>query len=178
MILGRIITVTSHCAHAALPGLAVYGATKAGLAAWSDALRVELKKYGVKVITFIPGSFTQHSNIMSKQVENVYEMHSAFTGEQLYFYGEYFKRYNSYLALLTGPAMPRKIVDSGMYEIYERALLDEFPQAKYVNEPFRYTFYHTLFRITPFWLRDYLVCKFMKMPEYMPDTKISAQNIS
>lgn len=53
---GRIITVTSHCALATLPGLAVYGATKAGLMAWCDGLRVEQAKYGVHVITFIPGT--------------------------------------------------------------------------------------------------------------------------
>lgn len=51
----RIIVVTSHCASEPLPGVAVYGATKAGLSAWSTALRVELKKYGVDVVNFVPG---------------------------------------------------------------------------------------------------------------------------
>lgn len=51
----RIINVTSHCALAPLPGLAVYGASKAALQAWSTSLRVELRKYGVQVVMFIPG---------------------------------------------------------------------------------------------------------------------------
>lgn len=53
----RIINVTSHCALASLPGLSIYGATKAALLGWSDSLRVELAKYGVSVVNFIPGMF-------------------------------------------------------------------------------------------------------------------------
>lgn len=156
----------------------MYGATKAALAAWSDGLRVELGKYGIKVITFIPGSFTQHSNIMAKQVENVYEMRSAFTPEQLDFYGDYFKRYNAYLALLSAPSLPKKIDDSELYDVFEKTLLEITPKAKYVHEPFRYTVYHTLFKIMPTKIRDYLVCRFMKMPEYIPETPIVPESIS
>lgn len=52
----------------ALPGLAPYAATKAGLQFWSDALRVELKKYGVEVVSFIPGSQVMCTNITARQV--------------------------------------------------------------------------------------------------------------
>ncbi|CAH1955461.1 unnamed protein product [Acanthoscelides obtectus] len=90
---GRVITVTSHCSEATLPGLAVYGATKAALTAWSDGLRVEMRKYGVQVLTFIPGSFTLQSNIMGNQLQNVQDMHDSFTPEQHSFYSDYFKRY-------------------------------------------------------------------------------------
>lgn len=51
----RIIVVSSHCADEPLPGISVYGATKAALDAWSTSLRVEVGKYGVEVISFIPG---------------------------------------------------------------------------------------------------------------------------
>lgn len=175
---GRIITVTSHCAHACLPGLAVYGATKAGLAAWSDGLRVELAKYGVKVVMFIPGSFTQQSDIMSKQIENVYEMRSHFTPEQIEFYEDYFKRYNAYLSLLSSPSLPKKINDAELYEVFEQALLEITPKAKYVHEPLRYTVYHTLFKFTPTRIRDYLVCQFMRMPHYESETRIQPECIS
>lgn len=177
-VLGRIITVTSHCAQATLPGLAVYGATKAGLSAWSDGLRVELGKYGVKVITFIPGSFANQSNIMARQIDNAYEMRSAFTSEQEEFYGDYFRRYNTYLAQLTVPAVPKKIDDTDMYEVFEKTLLDVVPKYKYVHEPMRYTVYHTLFKCSPTSIRDYFICKFIKMPEYMPDETIAPENIS
>lgn len=172
------MTVTSHCALQTLPGISVYGATKSGLQAWSDGLRVELNKYGVQVTTFIPGSFAPHSNIMSKQVDNVYEMFSAFTPEQKYFYEDYFKRYNAYLGLLVGPTAPKKIDDERLYRVFEGALLDQRPERIYKYESLRYTFYHTLFRIVPFRIRDYLVCKFMRMPEFQERPKISPSAIS
>lgn len=51
----RIIVVSSHCAQEPLPGISIYGATKAAEYAWASSLRVELGKYGVKVVSFIPG---------------------------------------------------------------------------------------------------------------------------
>lgn len=52
---GRIIVVSSHCAIDPLPGISVYAATKAALHAWTTALRIEVGKYGVNVVSFIPG---------------------------------------------------------------------------------------------------------------------------
>lgn len=54
----RVVNVASHCALAPLPGLSVYGASKAALLAWADSLRVELGKYGVDVVSFIPGKYS------------------------------------------------------------------------------------------------------------------------
>lgn len=127
---------------------------------------MELEKYGVKVVTFIPGSFVQKSNIMARQVEYVYEMHSAFTEEQKDFYNDYFKRYNTYLTHFSGPSMPTKIEDPSLYDVFESTLLAVSPRAKYVNEPWRYKFYHLLFKSTPTLFRDILVHRFMQMPEY------------
>lgn len=52
---GTIVDVTAMAALAPLPGLAHYDAAKAGLAAWSEALRVELRGSGVHVVTVYPG---------------------------------------------------------------------------------------------------------------------------
>ncbi|CAH0550685.1 unnamed protein product [Brassicogethes aeneus] len=165
---GRVITITSHCAQATLPGLSVYGATKAALAGWSDGLRVEQAKYGVKVVTFIPGSFPTESHIMSKQLSYVQEMHDNFTEEQHQFYSNYFKRYNIYLSYLSGPTVPKKLSNFGLYQEFDNALLEESPKPLYKVENYRYWFYHTLFKYSPYCLRDYFVTKFMLMPEYIP----------
>lgn len=163
--------MTSHCAQATLPGLAVYGATKTALAAWSDGIRVELGKYGVHVVTFIPGSFPTESNIMSRQLLNVKEMHDAFTEEQHDFYEEYFKKYNIYLSYISGPSEPKRIEAGKMYETFDGALLDVEPYAVYKHEPLRYALYHLVFRFSPFVnVRDFLVTKFMQMPVYTPKT--------
>jgi short-subunit dehydrogenase len=67
---GRIVNVTSHCAHTALPGLGVYCATKAGLRAWSDSLRVEMKKFQVPVVQIVPGMLVSdhHQKLQSTEL--------------------------------------------------------------------------------------------------------------
>lgn len=150
----------------------MYGATKSALAAWSDGIRVELRKYGVKVSTFIPGSFPTESNIMSKQLLNVKEMHDSFTEEQHNFYGDYFKKYNIYLSYISGPSEPKRISNKQMYETFNEALLDKHPYAVYKHEPLRYALYHLIFKYSPFvTIRDYFVTKFMQMPEFSPNLK-------
>lgn len=57
----RLIAVGSHCAAQPLRGLAPYSASKAALAAWQEALRPELKQYGVHVVDFIPGELTNRT---------------------------------------------------------------------------------------------------------------------
>ncbi|CAG9762118.1 unnamed protein product [Ceutorhynchus assimilis] len=167
---GRLITVSSHCALANLPGLTVYGATKAALSSWNDGLRIEMAKYGVRIITFIPGSFTTESSIMSRQLQNVQEMHDNFTEEQHRFYSDYFKRYNIYLSFITSPPEPQKIQDENLYKTFEDTLLDENPDYVYKHEPLRYKIYHFFFKYSPLVLRDYLITKFMQMPDYKSDT--------
>lgn len=170
---GRIVTISSHCGKTTLPGLSIYGATKAALCAWNDGLRIELEKYGVSVINFIPGSFVQQSNIMSGQYKNVQEMQSAMTEEQIQFYGEYFQEYNRYLNVLSGTRKPKKIEDESLYNIFSRALIDKYPSAIYVHESLKYKFYHILFRILPYKFRDQLIVHFMQMPTYKPENRIN-----
>lgn len=59
----RIIVVSSHCAADPLPGISIYAATKAALHAWTTALRVEVGKYGVNVVDFIPGQCKKYSRL-------------------------------------------------------------------------------------------------------------------
>jgi short-subunit dehydrogenase len=68
----RIVNVTSHCAFAPLPGLAVYGATKAALEAWSTSLRLEVNKYGVSVVSFVPGLSLRTKSALSGRLNERY----------------------------------------------------------------------------------------------------------
>lgn len=167
----RIINVTSHCGLQALPGLPIYCATKAGLASFTDALRLDMKKYGVDVINFVPGSFVQSSNIAAKQSKYAVEMRDSLSEEQISFYGEYFDRYNGYLEGISGEKEPQ-MVDMNIIDTFEEALLDNFPKTRYVCEPFRYKLYHILFKITPQVITDMLLHKFIMMPKYEPTTNL------
>ncbi len=151
---------------APLPGLAVYGASKAALQAWSTSLRVELKKYGVQVVMFIPGSFAKESNLLANQEKHFDDMRLAMSEEARTFYGDYFERYAWYLESLSGPKRVCRLENPRLYEVFEAALLDDEPAAVYKCEPWRYTFYHTLFRIAPTRLRDWLVERFVQMPTW------------
>ncbi|XP_025833834.1 D-beta-hydroxybutyrate dehydrogenase, mitochondrial [Agrilus planipennis] len=169
---GRVITVTSHCAQACLPGLSVYGATKAALSSWNDGIRLELKKYGVKVINFIPGSFIAQSNIMMSHQNNCNEMYQNLTQEQQMFYKNYFVKYNSYLNQLSKPKSPKKIDDFGLYEELEKAILHVSPKAKYINEPLNYKLYHLLFKWSPTsYIRDLFIVRFMQVPAFEKSDK-------
>ncbi|XP_031637542.1 D-beta-hydroxybutyrate dehydrogenase, mitochondrial [Contarinia nasturtii] len=163
----RIINVTSHCALEALPGLATYAATKAGLRYWSDSLRVEVKKYGVEVVNFIPGSQVMCTNITARQKQYTSEMLTSFTDEQIDFYGDYFKRYNNYLNQFCGNKPIQIISDGNLFTEFRNALIDYTPCAIYKSEPFRYAIYHKLFKYSPVYLRDWLILKFVNMPNYM-----------
>ena len=170
----RIINVTSHCGLQALPGLPIYCATKAGLVTFTEALRLDMSKYGVSVVNFVPGSFVQSSNITSRQSKYADEMRTSLNAEQIDFYGEYFDRYNKYLEAISGEKEP-KIVDKNIIDTFEEALLHNIPKTRYIVEPFRYKLYHVLFKITPQTITDMLLHKFVMMPRY--EQKTSTENL-
>lgn len=166
----RIIIVSSHCAHGALPSLAPYAASKAALRSFADALRVEQRKYGVAVVDFVPGSFMAASNIAAGQQQHATEQRDALTAEQRAFYGEYFERFHGYLGRLSGERQVLEYAAAGearMMAVFEAALLESRPRAMYKNEPsWRYRVYHWLFDWTPTAVRDWLVVKFVQMPTF------------
>jgi short-subunit dehydrogenase involved in D-alanine esterification of teichoic acids len=173
----RIINVTSHCGLRALPGLSVYGATKAGLKSFNDAVRLEMNKYGVEVVNFIPGSFVGNSNIAARQSQLAVEMRSAFNEEQLAFYGDYFDRYNKYLEALSGEKEPQTLTNENILQKFSDALLDVPPKTVYISEPWRYKLYHFLFKISPQRsFTDYLIQKFISMPQFNPAAAKALKN--
>lgn len=168
----RIINTTSHCSMQSLPALSVYSATKAGLAAFTEGLRLDMNKYGVEVVNFVPGSFFGCSNISAGQKKLAEQMRESFNEEQINFYGDFFDRYNSYLEVLSGEKDPQ-MVDSKIMETFEEALLHDQPKSRYVTEPLRYKIYYNLFKITPRKLTDYLIQKFVMTPSYDPSKSIT-----
>lgn len=163
---GRIINVTSHCGLQALPALSPYAASKAGLRAWNDALRIELQQYGMEVVNFVPGSFVMDSNIAARQQQHAQQMQLAFDEEQRVYYGTYFQKFNEYLSILSGFKPPNKVKDNVLLEKFRDAIINTQPAALYIHEPWRYKIYRWLFGICPTPLADWLAVKFCAMPTY------------
>ncbi|KZC06504.1 PREDICTED: estradiol 17-beta-dehydrogenase 2 [Dufourea novaeangliae] len=162
----RIIMISSHCNIQPIPGVAAYGGTKAAINAWATAIRIELKKYGVKVVSFIPGSFVTGSNILARQAEHFETMRRSMTEEARIFYGDYFAEYSRYFGSVGQAVDPEMLPDPGIYEVFEGALLDKYPSALYKNESWRYLVYHRLFTIAPTCVRDLLVRMFVRGPSW------------
>ena len=62
---GRIVNVSSILGRVADPFMGAYCITKYGLEAFSDALRLEMKKFNVKVSLIEPGNFLSATNVIA-----------------------------------------------------------------------------------------------------------------
>ncbi|XP_063982031.1 estradiol 17-beta-dehydrogenase 2 [Diachasmimorpha longicaudata] len=164
----RLTIVTSHCAKEPLPGVSAYGATKAALAAWATSLRIELKKFEIDVVTFIPGSFVMESNLLLRQVGHFEVMEKEMKAEAKSVYGEYFNEYRNYLRPLSQQNALKRINNEQIYETFENVIMEEPARTSYKCEPWRYTYYHVLLKFVPTKLHDILVEKFVQMPPWKP----------
>lgn len=169
----RFINVTSHCALQCLPTLSIYSATKAAIKSFTDGLRLEMSKYGVDAVSFIPGKFFASSNLIAMQTKNAETMKKSLNEEQVIFYGDYFDRVNNALSYISG-VNEVKMIDSVIIEKFDGALLDAPPRPIYTWEPLRYHLYHALFKIAPQGIKDWLVVKFLDLPEYDPAKSIKS----
>lgn len=97
-----------------------------------------MRKYGVDVINFTPGSFVTSSNILAGQEQFSLQQRRAFSDEQIQFFGDYFDRFQACLKQISG-VRPVQVFDEtdGMMQTFESTLLDKSPKALYVFEPTR-----------------------------------------
>ncbi|XP_060844492.1 D-beta-hydroxybutyrate dehydrogenase, mitochondrial isoform X1 [Rhopalosiphum padi] len=172
----RVINVISHCAYLPLPGVSVYGATKAAVRAWTIGSRVELENHGVKMITFSPGSFYLHSSIMNGEQRTIdfKDMCDNMNKEQLAYYGAYMQIYQNYLSTIDAYINPPEITIPSTNKIYclmDNALWAVQPKAEYnVPEPWRYRIYFavawTLSSLGLHYFKDKVVRQFVATPQF------------
>jgi hypothetical protein len=103
---------------------------------------------------------------MARQLEYAREMEEAMTSLDHQFFDDYFRRYNQYLSAIPVAARPVPIPNDKLYSLLGEALLSDYPYSNYECGPFRYKCYHFLMKISPTWIRDGLVQRFVKMPEF------------
>jgi NAD(P)-dependent dehydrogenase (short-subunit alcohol dehydrogenase family) len=123
---GRIVNVGSIAGRSSLPFLGAYAASKHALEAVTDALRVELRPFGIAVTVIEPGTIA--TPIWRKGGERFEEL-AAQTPEEL---GElYGQRMEAFRAAATAAGQRAEPADK-VAIVVEHALTAERPKARYV----------------------------------------------
>ncbi|XP_053607918.1 D-beta-hydroxybutyrate dehydrogenase, mitochondrial [Plodia interpunctella] len=162
----RIINIASHCGLHPLPALGPYSASKAGLLAWTRALRLEYWSHGVTAVAFLPGGFIGSSSIMSNQVALGNAMLEHLNEEQKSFYGKRIEALSKYLEFASKDTNFDALKDENIIETFVKALLDENPKELYKVESWRYMFYYNLLKLPlPEGVQHWLIKKFVNFPE-------------
>jgi NAD(P)-dependent dehydrogenase (short-subunit alcohol dehydrogenase family) len=123
---GRVVNVGSIAGRSALPFLGAYAASKHALEAVTDALRVELRPFGIAVTIVEPGTIA--TPIWRKGTERFQELAADLPDELLALYGERMSAFRDAAAAAGGRAEPAEKVAI----VVERALTAQRPKARYV----------------------------------------------
>ena len=123
---GRIVNITSVGGRIVNPFVAPYHASKWGLEAVTDALRMELRPWGIQVVAIEPG--TIDTEIWRKGQDQGQEIFEGLPARGQELYGEILPKMRSTLARLDRLAQPADRVA----KVVERALTARRPRARYV----------------------------------------------
>ena len=90
---GRIVNVASICGRVSLPGAAAYSISKYGVEAFSDALRNEVRAFGVSVHIIEPGFFKTLLTDPQRQMNSLDRLWTQISEELKETYGvEYYQQ--------------------------------------------------------------------------------------
>jgi NAD(P)-dependent dehydrogenase (short-subunit alcohol dehydrogenase family) len=123
---GRIVNVGSIAGRSALPFLGAYAASKHALEAVTDALRVELRPFGIAVTVIEPGTIA--TPIWRKGGERLAELAAQMPAELGELYGSRMEAFRTAATAAGARAEPADKVAI----VVERALTTERPKARYV----------------------------------------------
>jgi len=121
---GRLIIMTSICGRVAIPGHGAYACSKFALQGLADIMRLELRRWGVKVVNVEPGS--SDTGFVDKNLVSLKESWERAPEDFRQKYGK------KWLWLCKIPLKyvlgnPEKVVDA-----YVHATLGRFPKSRYV----------------------------------------------
>jgi NAD(P)-dependent dehydrogenase (short-subunit alcohol dehydrogenase family) len=123
---GRVVNVGSIAGRSSLPFLGAYAASKHALEAVTDALRVELRPFGIAVTIVEPGTIA--TPIWRKGGELIEQLAVEMPEELGRLYGDRMKAFRDAAAAAGSRAEPADQVAI----IIERALMAEKPKARYL----------------------------------------------
>jgi NAD(P)-dependent dehydrogenase (short-subunit alcohol dehydrogenase family) len=123
---GRIVTIGSIGGKMSMPYVGPYSASKFAIEAMTDALRIEMLPFGVKVILIEPGAIKtplwQRTQAAGKATAE------RLSPEGLALYGEPIRKMQAFSSKIEDGAIgPERVA-----EVIERALTARSPQARYV----------------------------------------------
>jgi NAD(P)-dependent dehydrogenase (short-subunit alcohol dehydrogenase family) len=154
---GRIVNVTSINGSLSPPYLGPYAASKFALEAISDALRLELRPWGIKVSVVVPGAIK--TPIWDKSATTAEKLSADVSPEGVKLYEEELKLWREAALKVAQKADPVETV----VEQILHALASPRPRARYYLR-FSQRFLCRGFRILPESIRDWLVRRAMGLP--------------
>jgi NADP-dependent 3-hydroxy acid dehydrogenase YdfG len=117
---GRIVNMSSLLGEISVPGSGIYGGTKHAVEALSDALRMELKQFGISVVVVQPSFVSTEINVTR---------HMATNGGAVEDYATLERELTAYLEAQTKTAVAAEVVAACVV----RASLTSRPKARYVT---------------------------------------------
>ncbi|XP_038075269.1 17-beta-hydroxysteroid dehydrogenase type 2-like isoform X2 [Patiria miniata] len=148
-----------------MPVFGAYGISKAAAEMFSNVLRLEMKKWGIKVITIHPGGFK--TGLLSTNSSFQQKCYEQLTPElKKYYTPEYFHRFLDNMD--TGPTLPTDLTP--VCSAVTRGLLERVPSTNYRCGMLANTMVRSV-QWLPTALFEYLVCngEFNKAPTLNPD---------
>jgi short-subunit dehydrogenase len=124
---GRIINISSGHGLMAIPDKSVYAASKFGVQAASDSLRIELKPFGVEVISIIVGKV--NTSVLGKILDGRSSMIEKASKESYEVYKSLIVYFDKEVKNIPG------IEAVKVSETIEKALTDKHPKIKYLIGP-------------------------------------------
>jgi NAD(P)-dependent dehydrogenase (short-subunit alcohol dehydrogenase family) len=123
---GRIVNMSSVGGKMSVPFVSAYSATKFGVEAISDALRVELRPWGIKVACIEPGSIA--TPLGERGLEQFDKQVAKMTPEALELYGDLIPR----MRKLTERTAKAGIPPARVADAVEHALTSPRPKTRYL----------------------------------------------
>jgi NAD(P)-dependent dehydrogenase (short-subunit alcohol dehydrogenase family) len=149
---GRIVNVGSFNGRVAVPYTGAYAASKHALEAMTDALRVELRRWGISVSILEPGSVK--TPIWSKVRSEVQRDIDVMTPETEVLYGEDMRAMHVASLRLAETGMPvQRVVEAVVHALTARRPRTRYPLGFQTRLAF------IAFRFLPARVRDWLICR-------------------
>jgi len=122
---GRIVNVSTIGGRIAIPFIGLYNGSKFALEAISDALRMETRPFGVRVILIEPGGVRTNFNAVATQRGHRFATDASSP------YHRYFEPLNSFITQTEAYSSPPERVA----RVIHRALTTQRPRARYAATP-------------------------------------------